>query len=280
MIIQSDLLEYLYKWFLENSIPFLISGLSIIIAYIIIVLINKQLKRLENKGAIEDSNAKNLRRIFKIAISIIVLIIVAIQFSDTLSIFAGIITVGTSTVIGFASMNTIGNLLAGIIIIISKPFKVGDRIYFLKRIADVVDIKLIYTILEDIDGVQISVPNQKLLQNEVQNYGVNKILRRQIFVTAGYDVDIDRVESTLLETAKGFPNILKFPQPRVDVYDFLDNAIKYRLIVFINNSKLIPKLDFQLKKALFNSLTKAGIDLRTPVLLEHSDDWKKESRPK
>jgi len=274
MIIQSDLLEDLVQWFLENSIPFLISGLSIIIAYIIFLLINKQVKRLESKGTIEESNAKNLRRIFKIAISIIVLVIVAIQFSDTLSIFAGIITVGTSTVIGFASMNTIGNLLAGIIIIISKPFKVGDRIYFLKRIADVVDIKLIYTILEDIDGVQISVPNQKLLQNEVQNYGVNKILRRQIFVTAGYDVDIDRVESTLLETAKSFPNILKFPQPRVDVYEFLDNAIKYRLIVFINNSKLIPKLDFQLKKALFNSLTEAGIDLRTPVLLEHSDGWK------
>lgn len=271
MISQSNLLLDLYEWFLEYSIPFLISGLSIIVAYIIFRLIIKQLKRMEKKGAIDESNAKSLRRIFKIVISIVILVIIAVQFSETLSLFAGIITVGTSTVIGFASMNTIGNLLAGIIIVVTKPFKVGDRIYFLKRIADVVDIKLIYTILEDIDGVQISIPNQKLLQNEVQNYGVNKILRRRIYVTAGYNIDPEKVESALLKTATDFPNILQFPQPRVDVYEFLDNAIKYRLIVFINNSKLIPKLDFQLKKAIYYSLNKAGIDLRTPLLLEESN---------
>lgn len=201
-------------------------------------------------------------------IYIVVLTIIAIQFAETLSLFTGLITVSAGTVIGFASMNTLGNLIAGIIIIASKPFRVGDRIYFLERIADVIDIKLIYTLLEDIDGVRISVPNQKLIKEEIQNFGSHKILRREIFITPGYDVDPRLVDKALIEAAEKFDNILQYPKPRVDVYEFLNNAVKYRLIVFINNSKIIPKFDFQIKKAVYYTCEDYKIDIRTPTLIE------------
>jgi len=201
-------------------------------------------------------------------IYIVVLTIIAIQFAETLSLFTGLITVSAGTVIGFASMNTLGNLIAGIIIIASKPFRVGDRIYFLERIADVIDIKLIYTLLEDIDGVRISVPNQKLIKEEIQNFGSHKILRREVFITPGYDVDPRLVEKALIEVAEKFDNILQYPKPRVDVYEFLNNAVKYRLIVFINNSKIIPKFDFKIKKAVYYTCEDYKIDIRTPTLIE------------
>ncbi|MGM0469415.1 MAG: mechanosensitive ion channel domain-containing protein [Promethearchaeati archaeon] len=185
-----------------------------------------------------------------------------------MSLFTGLITVSAGTVIGFASMNTLGNLIAGIIIIAIKPFKVGDRIYFLERIADVIDIKLIYTLLEDVDGVRISVPNQKLIKEEIQNFGSHKILRREIFITPGYGVDPRLVEKALIGAAEKFDNILQYPKPRVDVYEFLNNAVKYRLIVFINNSKIIPRFDYQLKKAVYYICEDYKIDIRTPTLIE------------
>ncbi|MBD3212271.1 MAG: mechanosensitive ion channel [Candidatus Lokiarchaeota archaeon] len=212
-----------------------------------------------------------MNRLFKLVVYIIVLTIIAIQFAETLSLFTGLITVSAGTVIGFASMNTLGNLIAGIIIIASKPFKVGDRIYFLNRIADVIDIKLIYTLLEDIDGVRISIPNQKLIKEEIQNFGSHKILRREIFITPGFDVDPRLVEKALIEAAEKFDNILQYPEPRVDVYEFLDNAVKYRLIVFINNSKIIPRFDYQLKKAVYYTCEDYKIDIRTPELIEMNE---------
>lgn len=267
-----EILEGISNFFWENIWTFIISGLIVIIAYLIYFFIKRQILRLQRKERIDESTGKNILRILKLFIFIIVIAILLIQFADTLSVFAGLATVSAGTVIGFASMNTLGNLIAGIIIIMSKPFKVGDRILFLEKIADVIDIKLIYTVLEDINGINISVPNQKLLKTEIQNFGKHKILRREVLMTAGYNVDPRLVEKALLETAERFSNVLKYPQPRVDVFEFLDNAVQYRLIVFINNSKIIPKFDFQLRKAIFYACEDYKIDMRTPVLIEKFDD--------
>jgi len=270
-----EILEFFQNiadFFIANIGPFITAGLTIFIAYLIYYVIKKQINRLQKIERIDESTAQNMLRLCRLVIFILVLTLITIQFAETLSLFAGLITVSAGTVIGFASMNTLGNLIAGIIIIMSKPFKVGDRIYFSEKIADVVDIKLIYTVFEDIDGVRISIPNQKLLKTEIQNFKQHKILRRAIFITAGYNVDPRLVEKASLETVERFSNVLKYPQPRVDLYDFLDNTIKYRIIVFINNSKIIPKFDFQLRKAIYYAFEDYKIDMRTPVLIEHFNE--------
>ncbi|TXT62042.1 MAG: conserved membrane protein of unknown function [Promethearchaeota archaeon] len=270
-----EILEFfrgIADFFLENIGPFITAGLTLAVSYIIYFIVKKQIERLQKIERIDESTAKNMMRLWRIIIFILALTLITIQFAETLSLFAGLITVSAGTVIGFASMNTLGNLIAGIIIIMSKPFQVGDRIFFMEKIADVVDIKLIYTVLEDIDGVRISIPNQKLLKTEIQNFKQHKILRREIFMTAGFDVDPRLVEKAALETAERFTNVLKYPQPRVDLYEFLDNTIQYRLIVFINNSKIIPKFDFQLRKAIYYAFEDYKIDMRTPILIERFNE--------
>lgn len=270
-----EILEFFQNiadFFIANMGSFITAGLTIVIAYLIYYVIKKQINRLHKIERIDESTAQNMLRLWRLVIFILVITLITIQFAETLSLFAGLITVSAGTVIGFASMNTLGNLLAGIIIILSKPFKVGDRIIFLEKIADVIDIKLIYTVLEDIDGVRISIPNQKLLKTEIQNFKQHTILRREIFITAGYNVDPRLVEKASLETVERFSNVLKYPQPRVDLYDFLDNTIQYRIIVFINNSKIIPKFDFQLRKAIYYAFEDYKIDMHTPVLIEHFNE--------
>ncbi|MBD3197078.1 MAG: mechanosensitive ion channel [Candidatus Lokiarchaeota archaeon] len=273
-------MEEFITWFLDNIVAFVLSGATIVIGYVIFYGIKKQILRWKDKERFDDATAQNMIKLLRLITYIVVISIIAIQFAETLSVFTGFITVSIGTVIGFASMNTLGNLIAGIIIIASKPFRVGDRILFLERIADVVDIKLIYTILEDIDGVRISIPNQKLLKEEILNFGRNKILRREIFITPGYDTDPRLVEKALLEAAEKFGNILKYPEPRVDLYQFLDYAIKYRLIVFINNSKLIPRFDYQLKKAVYYTVKDYKIDITTPLLHQKYSgmEYEKEKR--
>ncbi|NIO38168.1 mechanosensitive ion channel, partial [Candidatus Bathyarchaeota archaeon] len=66
-------------------------------------------------------------------------------------------------IIGFAAINTIGNAIAGLIVMTSRPFEVGDRIFFEGQFADIVSIDLIYTKMVTLDNVLISVPNQELL---------------------------------------------------------------------------------------------------------------------
>jgi len=267
MIFQ-NFLESLFGWLLEN-LDRLISVLVVMVIIILIYFVLKtQVNRLKKKEKLDESNAKNIIRLLKIISYTIGLIIFSLLFAQELAYFTGIISIAGGTVIGFAAMNTLGNLIAGIIIVTRKPFKVGDRILYKKRVVDVLDIKLVFTKMEDLNRVKIFVPNQKLIKEEIENYGKDEILRREIFVSIGYEEDPRMVEKVLLEIAAKFTNLLTDPAPRVDLYDFLDYAIQYRLLVFIKNSKIIPKIDYDLKKAIFYSFKDYNLELVTPTIIE------------
>jgi small-conductance mechanosensitive channel len=268
VILYQNLLENFYIFFNENIVPIIIAIVVIVLSYLVFLLIKREINSLAQKKKIDNTTAKNMTNMIKIFLIAVDLTIISLQFIETLGIFMGVFTAAGGTIIGFAAINTLGNLIAGVIIMFGKPFKVGDRIKFKDRLADVVNIKLVYTILEDIDGVTISVPNQKMLKEEIENYGTDKVLRRQIFGTAGYDTEVELVEKAFLEGAAEVGNILQFPEPRVDVFEFLDFAIQYRLIVYINNSKIIPKFDFDLRRAVLKSCKKYGVDLSTPTIIQ------------
>lgn len=277
-MLAQGILESMSQWFFDNILPFGISIFTIIISYFVYVFIKKNIERLAKKEKIVETTSKNLISLIQILILTIDIVIVSIQFVEIFGTFTGILTAAGGTIIGFAAINTLGNLIAGFIIMTSKPFEVGDRIMFIGRLADVINIKLVYTILEDIDGVTISVPNQKMLKEEIENYGKNKVLRREVKITADYNTDPDRVEKALLEATEDFNNILQFPEPRVDLYEFDDYAIIYRLLVYINNSKIIPKFDHDLRKAVFLSCKKYDVEIRTPSLIQTVGNEEKNSK--
>ncbi len=266
------ILDIMLGWINENIVPFIYAVLIIVLSYALYVFLKRQINRLKKKEKIDETTAKNLISFLKILIYVIVLVLLSIQFTEIFGTFAGVFTVAGGTIIGFAAMNTIGNVIAGLIVMLTRPFEVGDRIKFIDRLADVIDIKLVYTVLKDIDGVIISVPNQELLKTEIENYGKNRILRRKVHVSIGYDVDINLVEKVLINASKEFKTILKFPEPRVDVYELGNFAINYRLIVYINNSKIIPKFNYELRKAIYLSCLKNDIDLSTPSLIKSVND--------
>jgi len=260
-------LEDIGDWFVKYYPSILITIFITAVFYLIFYLAKKQILRIKNKGRINEGTSKSFTNLVKIACIILGLTAIGIQYREELGMFANVFSVAGGTVLGFAAINTLGNLIAGMIVMMTKPFAVGDRIEYKGRLADVKEIKLIYTVMEDIDGVKISVPNQKLLKEEIKNYGKDKILRREIFVTPGFDVEPGIVEEALIEATQEFKSILKFPEPRVDLYEFQDFAIKYRLIVFINNSRIIPKFDHQLRRQVFFTCRKRGVDLSTPHII-------------
>ena len=267
-MIMQTIFDDIWTWVIENFDQILFFSISLIVIYIVYLLLKNNIVRLKKKEKIDEINARNLIRLFKIVGYSLGIIALSIAFAQELSYFAGILTVAGGTVIGFAAMSTLGNLIAGVLIVIRKPFKAGDRIKFKNRVADVIDIRLIYTLLNDLNNVKIFIPNQKLLKVEIENFGQENILRREIKVSIGYDEDPRKVEKAFFEVAEKFTNILKSPEPRVDVYDFLDYAIQYRLIVYINSSKIIPKIDFDLRKAIYYTFKEYNIDLITPSLFK------------
>jgi small-conductance mechanosensitive channel len=194
--------------------------------------------------------------------------VVVAQFGFDVGLVAGFMALAGGTILGFASMNTIGNAIAGIIVMISKPFKIGDRIIFNKQFADVVAIDLIYTRMRTLDNVMISVPNQQLLTSEIDNYGKKETVRRNCTVTIGYDSPSEQVEKVLLEAAAKVEGVLKEPKPHVWVTGMLNYSVEYTLYVFISQIKMLPIIDSHLKRMVLDVCREHGIDLATPSLVQ------------
>lgn len=98
--------------------------------------------------------------------------IVLAQFTSLGKLAAGIFasTAVLGLIIGFAAQNTIANIIAGILIAVTQPIRIGDRIGFEEREGRVVDITLSYTFVDPGDGSRIVIPNQLLVEGIVHNH--------------------------------------------------------------------------------------------------------------
>lgn len=212
-----------------------------------------------------------MNRIFKWIAALVILAIVFAQFGIEIGIVAGLLALAGGTIIGFAAMNTIGNAIAGMIVMTSRPFKIGDRIFFNGQFADVIAIDLIYTRMKTLDNVLVSVPNQELLRSGIENYEKKRVVRRSCSITAGYELDAEQVEKALLEAASKIEAVLKNPEPYVWLTRFGDFAVEYTLYVFINQIKRLPEIEAKLKRTVLQTCTHYKIDISTPRLVRSID---------
>jgi small-conductance mechanosensitive channel len=113
-----------------------------------------------------------LRRLLLLAAFLVIAAIVLAQFTSLGRLAAGIFasTAVLGLIIGFAAQNTISNIIAGVLIAITQPIRIGDRVGFEEREGRVTDITLSYTFIDPGDGSSIVVPNQMLVEGIVHNH--------------------------------------------------------------------------------------------------------------
>ena len=170
------------------------------------------------------------------------------------------------TVIGFAAMNTLGNAIAGLIIMTSRPFNIGDRLLWNGSFVDVKEINLIYTRMATTDNTVISVPNQTLIQTEIENYGKGNTIRRRYAITVGFEEDSEKVQGALLEASAKVEGVLSSPEPYVWLTEFQNFAIEYTLYAYIDVPKNILRVDAAMRAAILESCRRHDIDISTPSL--------------
>jgi small-conductance mechanosensitive channel len=262
-----DFLNSSGEWVLYNFDKIVFSVIAIAVGYIAFKVLAKEIKRLKVQKRLEEHLAYTLNRMAKWIIALLIVSAILAQFGLTLGVISGLLTILGGTIIGFAAINTLGNAIAGLIVMTSRPFKVGDRIFFNGQFADVVAIELIYTKMRTLDNVLVSVPNQELLKAEIDNFGKKNVVRRHVTITPGFEYNSQDVQKALLEAAGKVARTLKEPKPYVWITKFQDYALEYTLYVFINDIKALPEIDAELHQTVFETCKEHKIDLSTPLLL-------------
>jgi small-conductance mechanosensitive channel len=255
-------------WITANLNNIIFSVIMVVAGYIIYRLLSRQIRSLSYNERLEKHLALTLIRVVKWLSALIIFSAILAQWGVTLGTIMTIVTIFGGTIVGFAAVNTLGNAIAGLIVMTSRPFAVGDRIFFNGKFADVVAIDLIYTKMFTLDNVLVSVPNQELLKSEVDNYGKENVIRRRCTVTPGFEYDSAKVEKALLEAADKTPDVLKDPKPYVWITNFQNYAVEYSLYVFISEIKRLPEIDAELFRQVLEACKRHEIDISTPTLLK------------
>jgi small-conductance mechanosensitive channel len=257
----------LLDWLNMNLDNLIYTIIAIVVVYFFYNLSIRQINRLRHEERIDQTVHFMITRIFRWGSMLIVVAFAFTQFGIHIDLVASLLVLAGGTVIGFAAMNTLGNAIAGIILMVSRPFRIGDRIFFDDRFADVEAIDLIYTKIRTTDNITISIPNQKLLQTEIEDYGKDRVVRRRHTATVGYEEPPEKVEAALLEAAGGVDGVLDDPRPYVWIMGFQNFAVEYTLFVYISDLKRILRIDSDVRRAIFDSCQRHGIDLSTPSMI-------------
>ena len=201
------------------------------------------------------------------AITIIFLASITIWRVDG-SWLVGGLGLSAGTIIGFASSDTIGNTVAGLIILFSRPFVIGNRITINGYLGDVRKITLIYTTVVTPNLDEINIPNRKVLNAEIVNYAKNRPIRIAISSTVDYGIDLDMFKQKLLEITSNLDGVALKPKPYVRVTKLGKFAAECTLYVFTYKPQEIPKLQADLKEAIWRMYKFEGISLTTPSLVQ------------
>ena len=231
-------------------------------------LIADAIDRLREERRFHEQAAFAVKKVLQLAAATLAVVVVASELELNMSLLLGLLALSGGTIIGFAASDTIGNALAGMLIMATAPFRVGDRILYEGQLADVLEVNFIYTRLTTLDRVQVSVPNMKLLSTTIVNYGRNRPVRMSCRVSVGYQVAPQRVEEMLLAAARETRGVAEEPKPYVWVTGLGDYAAEYTLYVFTREVKRYEWIQAELYRNVLVEAARRGIDLSTPLLVE------------
>ncbi len=129
--------------------------------------------------------------------------------------------------VGLALQGSLANFAAGVLIIIFRPFNVGDLIEAADVLGEVLDIQLFTTTLATLDNKQVIVPNSSLTGSNIINYTVRGKLRVDTVIGVAYEADIDQVRQVISEVLESDPLVLKEPTPTIAVMELGDSSVNF-----------------------------------------------------
>ena len=151
---------------------------------------------------------------------------------------------GISAVIfGFAFKDILENFLAGFIIAVQKPFKVGDIIEVQSFKGPVRALELRSTQMRLADGRDIWIPNALIVKGVLTNYTRDGLLRHEFVVILNMSSDIEKARNMILDFIDSLPNVLKKPAPNVLVDEITATGVKVRILFWINQGSPRVKAD-------------------------------------
>lgn len=251
-------------------------GVKLLIAILILVVglwlvkkLTKSLRKVMTTREVEPSLRTFLLSLLNMTLKILVIIIVlataGVQMTSIIAILGA-----ASLAIGMALSGTLQNFAGGVIILLFKPFKVGDFIEAQGNIGVVEAISIFTTRIKTPDNKVVYMPNGSLSNGSIVNYNQDGKRRVDCTFDISYGNDVAKARSILLEHLSIDERVHREPQPVVFLTSLADSSVKVMARFWTNSENVFP-IQFDLNEKVYSEFPKQGLQFPFPQMHVHID---------
>ncbi len=247
--------------------PRVLAAIAIwIIGSWIIKMLLKGITKAMNKRDYDESLKKFLLNLLHWVLKIILIVtILGTVGVETTSFAAILASVGLA--IGLALQGSLGNFAGGVLIMIFKPFKIGDLIEAQGEIGVVKEIEIFTTKLTGLSNKEIIIPNGSLSNGNIVNYTTEGTRRVDLVYGVSYDADIKQTKAVIMQVLTAHPKVLKDPAPAVTVLELADSSVNFAVRPWCNTEDYWD-VYFDVTEHVKEALDAAGIEIPYPHAVE------------
>lgn len=165
--------------------------------------------------------------------------------------------------IGLSMQGSLANFAAGVLIVMFRPYRVGDFVEAAGISGTVVQVQILTTVLKTGDNKQVVVPNGQIMGSIITNYSANDTRRVDLTIGVSYDDDIDKVRSTLQDLIDADERVFKDPAPLIAVSELADSSVNFTVRIWVNSSDY-SAVKYGLTEAIKKRFDKEGISFPYP----------------
>lgn len=207
-------------------INFLIAGVIFLIGRWFAQAITRVVGKVAKKARLDETLVKFLENIVYAVLMVVVIMAAVDRIGVPTTSFAAILA-AAGFAIGFALQGSLGNFAAGVMLIVFKPFKVGDFVEAGGQSGVVEEIHIFNTLMRTGDNIKIIVPNSSITGGTIRNFSAKATRRIDLVIGCGYDDDLKAVKQFLLDVVKAESRVLEDPVPVVAVSELGESSVNF-----------------------------------------------------
>ena len=216
------------------------------------------------KAKIDETLAKFLCKLARWAILLLVILACLSVFGVETTSFAAVLG-SAGIAIGLAFQGTLGNFASGMMLLMFRPFQVGDVVKLDGITGRVNEIELFTTTIDTFDNRRLIIPNGSVFGNTIENISFHPHRRADVAVGVTYSADIDRTQEVLTQAARNVPGALNDPEPSIVLLDLGDSCVNWSVRVWAKSDEFTT-VKQAATRAVKLALDKANIEIPFPQM--------------
>jgi small conductance mechanosensitive channel len=256
-------------WFDAYLLPAIKVIVILAVAYLLGKWIELMIRRSAERTRLDDTLARFFGKMAKWGLLVLALLAALSVFGVQTTSFAAVIG-ASALAIGLAFQGTLANFAAGMMLLIFRPFKVGDVVELSDVTATVDEIDLFQTTLDTFDNRRVIMPNGSIFGSTITNISHHPYRRMDVSVGVAYDADLDRTREVLEQAAASVEGRRDDPAPAVVLTDLGDSAVLWTVRVWAD-AAVFWDVRQATVRAIKQHLDEAGLSIPFPQMDVHLD---------